>query len=110
MKLTAISILLIALLVSELRGRGNWKYANEAAAILRCTNLFSGATWDIKIDYRKSTADSYPATITDDSIKWHDVLHGRHYDFDRVSGVLTVIYASSTGGFFLKDTCHVVQR
>lgn len=75
-------------------------------SILRCTNPFSGATWDVAIDSNRRTADSFPADITDRAIQWRDLARGGRYEFDRSSGELTVVYASSTGGFFLKDKCR----
>ena len=77
---------------------------------LRCTNPFSGASWDVAIDPARSTADSFPAEITDRSIRWRDAGHGGNYEFDRGSGELTVVYASSMGGTFLKDNCRFVRR
>jgi hypothetical protein len=75
---------------------------------LRCTNPFSGTTWDVAIDPVKRTADSFPADITVRSIEWHDLIRGGRYEFDRATGELTVIYASSMGGTFLKDRCRVM--
>jgi hypothetical protein len=95
-------ILLIALAVGDLAG--------AETMTLRCTNPFSGATWDVAIDHARRTADSFPASITDKTIEWRDLARGGHYQFDRTSGELTVIYASSTGGFSLKDNCRVVQK
>jgi hypothetical protein len=77
---------------------------------LRCTNPFSGATWDVAIDPARRTAGSFPADITGKSIEWHDSVRGGRYEFDRTSGDLTVAYASSTGGFFVKDQCREVRR
>jgi hypothetical protein len=76
---------------------------------LRCTNPFSGATWDVPIDPIKRTAASFPADITDNSIQWQDSVRGGRYAFDRASGELTVIYASSMGGTFLKDKCQFAK-
>jgi hypothetical protein len=84
--------------------------AGAAPATLRCTNPFSGATWDIAIDHTRRTADSFPATITEKTIRWHDAARGGNYELDRTSGELTVVYASSTGGFFLKDNCQYLQK
>jgi hypothetical protein len=83
--------------------------ADAAVAVLRCTNRVSGATWDMQIDFQNGTANSFPATFTDESIDWHDVVRGGHYAFDRLSGGLTVIYASSTGGFSLKHKCRLTR-
>jgi hypothetical protein len=72
---------------------------------LTCTNPYSGATWQIKIDYDHGTVDSNPAQISDATIAWHDANDGGNYTLDRKSGKLTVIVASSTGGYFLHDDC-----
>lgn len=76
---------------------------------LRCTNPASGTTWDVAIDPVKRTADSFPAEITARSIEWRDLARGGRYEFDRASGELTVVYASSMGGTFLKDQCRAVS-
>jgi hypothetical protein len=76
---------------------------------LRCTNPVSGATWDVAIDPVKRTADSFPAEITARSIEWRDLAHGGRYEFDRASGELTVVYASSMGGTFLTDQCRALS-
>jgi len=60
----------------------------------------------VAIDPARSTADSFPAEITDRSIRWRDAARGGNYEFDRGSGELTVVYASSMGGTFLKDNCR----
>jgi hypothetical protein len=71
-----------------------------------CTNPFSGATWRISIDHDRSTVDSNPAQISEASITWQDAKDGGHYTLDLGSGDLTVIVASSTGGYFLHDHCR----
>jgi hypothetical protein len=72
-----------------------------------CTNPASGANWQIRIDYERSTVDSYPASITEGKISWHDASDGGNYTLDRKSGNLTVVVASSTGGYFLYDRCKL---
>ncbi|MGO9682214.1 MAG: hypothetical protein ACLPTZ_06400 [Beijerinckiaceae bacterium] len=72
-----------------------------------CTNNASGASWQIKIDYDRSTVDSNPAHIGDTEISWHDAKDGGNYTLDRKSGNLTVVVASSTGGYFLYDHCSL---
>jgi hypothetical protein len=79
--------------------------AARADTPMTCTNPYSGATWQIKIDYDHSTVDSYPAQISDATIAWHDANDGGNYTLDRKSGKLQVIVASSTGGYFLYDNC-----
>lgn len=73
---------------------------------LTCTNPVSGANWKISIDFGKSTVDTNPARISDASISWHDHKDGGNYTLDRKTGKLTVIVASSTGGYFLYDNCR----
>lgn len=107
MRFTVKKPVVVALVINGLMMP--WECVNAAPATLRCTNPASGVVWDIKIDYQSSTANSFPAAITEKIIKWHDVLHGGHYEFDRASGDLTVIYASSTGGFTLKNKCYFVK-
>lgn len=80
--------------------------AQHGERIIVCTNLSSGADWQIKVDYDHGTVDSHPASIWDDEIKWHTT-DGAHYALDRKSGNLTVTVASTTGGFFLHDHCKL---
>jgi len=79
--------------------------AAEPATILTCTNPVSGYHWQIKVDFERSTVDSNPARITSTEISWRDGTDGGNYTLDRKSGDLTVIVASSTGGYFLHDRC-----
>jgi hypothetical protein len=74
---------------------------------ITCSNLASGATWQVRIDYDHRTADSNPASISDAQISWHDPTDGGNYTLDRASGELTVIVASSTGGYFLHHRCKL---
>ncbi len=74
---------------------------------ITCINPASGATWWISIDYDRATVDSYPAQVSDAEISWHDAKDGGNYTLDRRSGNLTVIVASSTGGYFLHDHCRL---
>jgi hypothetical protein len=76
-----------------------------AATVLVCTNPVSHASWRIHIDFERSTVDLNPARISDAKISWHDRSDGGHYTLDRQSGELTVVLASSTGGYFLHDRC-----
>ena len=70
-----------------------------------CTNLVSHATWQISVDFQKRAVNSSPARISDSEISWHDKTDGGNYTLDRRSGNLTVIFASSTGGYFVHDRC-----
>ena len=79
--------------------------APHGATTLVCTNPVSQASWRIRIDFEKSTVDSNPARIGEAQITWHDRTDGGNYTLDRKTGKLTVVVASSTGGYFLHDTC-----
>jgi hypothetical protein len=81
--------------------------AQHGEHAITCTNPASGATWQIRIDYDKSTVDSNPARISAGEITWRDLKDGWNYTLDRKSGNLTVIIASSTGGNFLYDRCKL---
>ena len=72
-----------------------------------CANVASGASWQIKIDYNKGTVDSNPARISEALISWRDPTNGGNYTLDRKSGKLTVIVASSTGGYSLFHHCRL---
>jgi hypothetical protein len=71
-----------------------------------CTNLASGSSFQITIDYDRSTVDTNPAQISDHEISWRDERRW-NYTLDRTSGNLTIILASSTGGSFLYDRCKL---
>ncbi len=75
--------------------------APSGGTAITCTNPASGVTWQISIDYDKGTVDANPAQISDAKIPWHEPKDGGNYTLDRTSGNLTVIVASSTGGYFL---------
>jgi hypothetical protein len=75
------------------------------APVISCTNPASGWTWQISVDLDRATVDSNPAEVSDAEISWRDTRDGNNYTLDRKSGDLTVIVASSTGGYFLHDHC-----
>jgi hypothetical protein len=82
--------------------------AAEAEPVsVTCTNPFSGASWQIKIDYDLETVDSNLAHIDEVKISWRDSKDGWRYTLDRKSGALTVVLASATGGNFLHDKCRM---
>ena len=81
--------------------------ALAAESAVTCTNPASGTNWQIRIDYDRSTVDSYPASISEATISWRDASDGGNYTLDRKSGNLTVVVASSTGGYFLYDRCKL---
>jgi hypothetical protein len=81
--------------------------AQQSETAITCTNPASGANFQVRIDYGRATADSNPARISDAEITWHDRSDGGNYTLDRKSGELTVIVASSTGGYFLHHRCKL---
>jgi hypothetical protein len=81
--------------------------AEAGGVAITCTNPFSGARWQIAIDYDRRTVDSNPARISDTEISWRDAKDGWNYTLNRKSGKLTVILASATGGNFLFDNCDL---
>lgn len=81
--------------------------ARHGETAITCTNISSGASWQIKVDYDKNTVDSNPARISDAEISWHDPTDGGNYTLDRKSEKLTVIVASSTGGYSLFHRCRL---
>ncbi|HUO43339.1 MAG TPA: hypothetical protein VMT94_00315 [Burkholderiales bacterium] len=109
MKNIAKNALLIALAAGGAMLSGYSSKADASPQILRCTNTTSGVSWDVKIDYQNGTVDGFPAVIANDNIKWNDNLRGGHYQLDRASGNMTVIFASSTGGFMLNHKCRFMQ-
>ena len=80
--------------------------AQGPESVFNCTNLASGAGWQIKINFQSSTVDSNPARISSTTISWHDPADGGNYSLDRSTGALTVVIASSTGGYFIHDRCR----
>lgn len=96
--LARITVLAVAMAVSAAE-------AQQGKTAITCTNPVSGTSWQIKIDYDRGTVDSYPARIGEGTISWHDAADGGNYTLDRKSGRLTVVFASSTGGYFVHDSC-----
>jgi hypothetical protein len=85
------------------------RQAEADAVAVTCANPFSGATWQIAIDYDLKTVDSNPARISETEISWRDAKDGWRYTLDRKSGKLTVTLASATGGNFLYDRCSLAN-
>jgi hypothetical protein len=80
--------------------------AQGVESIFNCTNLASGAGWQIKVNFQARTVDSNPARISSSTISWRDPTDGGNYSLDRSTGNLTVVVASSTGGYFIHDRCR----
>ena len=84
--------------------------AEESPNAITCTNPYSGTSWQIIIDYRKSTVDANAAAITPTGISWFDPKDGGNYVLDRNSGDLTASIALSTGGYFRRARCALKTR
>lgn len=82
------------------------RIAHADTTTLICTNPSSGTTWDLKVDFDHHMVNSFPAEISDQSITWQDTLHGGIYEYDRISGNMTMRGPSSTGGYFLYYRCR----
>jgi len=100
----AVTISTIALGLAAAVGSAQ---AQRGEIAVTCTNVSSGANFQITIDYERSTVDANPARISDAQISWKDLKDGWNYTLDRKSGNLTVILASATGGNFLYDHCKL---
>jgi hypothetical protein len=94
----------ISALVAAIAGPAIGAEGPRGEAAITCTNTTSGTSWQIKVNYDQSTVDAYPASFSDAEIKWKTP-GGENYKLDRKSGNLTVVVASSTGGYFLYDRC-----
>src|ERR1700757_4697023 len=84
--------------------------AQENETAITCINPVSGTSWQIVIDYGKSTVDSNPAEITRTGISWFDRKDGGNYRLDRESGDLVASIASSTGGYFRHGRCRLEKQ
>jgi hypothetical protein len=98
--------LAVAMLAASIGAGGAQPGRQSQFSKFQCTNPKSGTTWDVKVDYDRCTADSFPAKITGSQIAWHDTLHGGYYYLDRASGAMTFKNASSNGGYALHHTCR----
>ncbi len=102
----ALAVATLAASIGAVGAQPGRQSRDEQFSKFQCTNPISGATWDVKVDYDRVTANSFPAKITDSQIAWHDTSHGGYYYLDRASGALTFKNASSNGGYSLHHTCR----
>jgi hypothetical protein len=80
--------------------------AQGTESVFNCTNPASGVGWQIKVNFQARTVGANPARITSTTISWHDPADGGNYSLDRSTGNLTVVIASSTGGYSIHDRCR----
>ncbi|MGH6823418.1 MAG: hypothetical protein ACREC4_08005 [Methylocella sp.] len=102
----AVTLALAVATLAASIGAAGAQPGRQSKGDLQCTNPNSGTTWDVKVDYDRSTVDSFPAKITNSQVSWHDTLHGGYYYLDRASGALTFKNATGTGGYALHHTCR----
>jgi hypothetical protein len=88
-----------------LASAGNARVVAAGILHLRCSNPASGTNWPIVVDLDHGKVDSFPATISEKWISWHDPKEG-FFDLERVTGELQFRNASSTGGYFLHYKCR----
>ena len=81
--------------------------AESSESVFNCTNPASGVGWQIKVNFQAHTVGANPARITSATISWHDPADGGNYSLDRSTGNLTVVIASSTGGYSIHDLCRL---
>lgn len=96
----------VAVLMCFLAASG-WAQPRPPASIVTCVNPSSGTTWEINIDYNRATVDDNPASISEAEISWRDRRDRWNYTLNRKTGELTIIVASSTGGYMQFDRCKL---
>src|SRR5262249_34703012 len=102
-----LAVVLAGIGWAGLWGTAEHRVAHATESAGACTNPASGGQWQIRVDYERSTVDSYPASITQAKNSWHEDSDGGNCSLDRKSVNLTVVVASSTGGYFLYDRCKL---
>jgi hypothetical protein len=99
--------ILASLLVTGCRARA----ASDALAIrpdaaaIECVNPDSGFAWRLRLSRAASTVDGWPARFAAERISWHDRADGGFYELELATGALTIVRASSTGGYTSFDRC-----
>lgn len=106
--MSGLATMLCVVFAATIAGAAPPVTATHVRAIT-CTNPAGGVSWQIRIDYDRATVDSYPAEISNEEIAWKDGHDGWNYTLDRKTGELSVVVASSTGGYFLHDRCILAR-
>ena len=75
------------------------------ATRVTCVNTVSGFSWDLRLDPAGRRVDGWPAAFRGRKVDWRDGSDGAGYTLDRVTGLLTIMRASSTGGVANVDNC-----
>ena len=76
------------------------------ASTIACVNPDTGFAWFVRLDAGSRTVDGWPAHFAGRRISWRDGADGGLYQLDRASGALTIVRASSTGGYTSFDHCE----
>jgi len=80
------------------------------AAAIECVNADNGFAWTMRLDARAGAVDGWPARFEARRISWRDGADGGAYVLDRETGALTIVRASSTGGYTSFDHCTARPR
>lgn len=75
------------------------------ATVVECVNPDNGFAWAVRLDARGKAVDGWPARFEARRISWRDGGDGGAYQLDRQTGALTIVRASSTGGYTSFDRC-----
>jgi hypothetical protein len=75
------------------------------AATIACVNRDNGFAWTVRLDPAARAVDGWPARFEARRISWRNSADGGAYELDRASGALTIVRASSTGGYMSFDSC-----
>jgi hypothetical protein len=77
------------------------------AAAVECVNPANGFAWTFRLNAAAGTVDDLPARFGKERISWRDHADGGFYELELASGALTIVRASSTGGYTSSDRCAV---
>jgi hypothetical protein len=73
------------------------------AARIECVNPDNGFAWTLRLSQTAGTVDGWPARFGTERIFWRDSNSG--YELELANGALTIVRASSTGGYTSFDRC-----
>jgi len=99
--------MLASLVVTGCRARAapNTLAIRPNAAAIECVNPESGYVWRLRLSRAANTVDGWPARFSVQHISWHDRADGGFYELELATGALTIVRASSTGGYMSFDRC-----
>jgi hypothetical protein len=74
------------------------------AARIECVNPDNGFAWTLRLSQAAGTVDGWPARFGAERISWRDGANSG-YELELANGALTIVRASSTGGYMSFDRC-----